>query len=102
MGGKIRTDRRESSYIDWEYEFFIDEQTVVVRYSGDALSPLGRFSMMAALCLGVAWALAMLFYRPVMKLMAHAGIQSASIRRGTDDYKAIEAHIDAITDRYHR
>lgn len=98
----IVTYRRESSYIDWEYEFFVDEQTVVVRYSGDEISPLGRFGMMAVLCLGVAWALAMLFYRPVMKLMTHAGIRSASMRRGTDDYKAIEAHIDAITDRYHR
>ena len=101
-GRNVTRYRRESGYIDWEYEFFVDEQTVVMRYSGDELSPLGRFAMMATLCLIVAWGLAMLFYRPVMKLMAHTGIHSASIRRGTDDYKAIEEHIDAITDRYHR
>ena len=101
-GRNVTRYRRESGYIDWEYEFFVDEQMVVMRYSGDELSPLGRFAMMATLCLIVAWGLAVLLYRPLMKLMAHAGIRSASIRRGTDDYKAIEEHIDAITDRYHR
>lgn len=100
-GKNIVRYEKESNYIDWKYEFFEDEQTVIVKYSMDELRPVRRVVVMALVCLVIAWILAMLLYRPVMKLMKRAGIREEGAHYGRDDYKAIERHICEITDQYH-
>jgi len=95
-----RIVNRESLYIDWSYEFVIDDWVATVDYAQSRRYLPGFFILAAIFGVLAAGVLSVILYRPMAKLMAR--IFNPYPSRIVSEYKAIGEHIDRITERYNQ
>lgn len=95
----ISTLNMRARYLDWIYQFFVDDTVATIEFSDSERHMMVYMLAGMVICALIAWLMAMIFYKPVARLMERAGIRRAKGDH-VNDYKVIEAFIDQLSEQY--